>query len=282
VSSTALSAAAVPAEAGAVEPVLHLADASFSYGQQPVVHEVSATIGRGEFVVLLGANGSGKSTLVKGLLRQARLTSGTVEIFGTPQAKFRQWYRLGYVPQRATLTGSLPASVREVVSCGRLPRRRWWQPGLNSTDQQAITSAMTTVGVQELGRHRLASLSGGQQRRVLLARALAGQPDVLLLDEPMAGVDLASQEILAQVLADLHTGGTTIVLVAHELGPLANHLQRAIILRQGRIDADVPVSETAQLPHWECHTLADHVAAHCDPPLAVAAAAPSGWLAGQP
>ena len=264
------------------QPVLRLSQASFGYGQAPVVFQASATIHTGEFVVLLGANGSGKSTLVKGVLRQARLMAGEVEVFATPQQKFRQWHRLGYVPQRATVTGSLPASAWEVVSCGRLPRQPWYRPTLTSTDRQAITEAMTTTGVASLACRRLASLSGGQQRRVLLARALAGQPEVLLLDEPMAGVDLSIQEILAHVLATLHAAGTTIVLVAHELGPLATHVQRAIILREGRIDADVPVSQTAHLPHWECHTLADHVTTHCDPPAATSAGPiPSGWLGGQ-
>lgn len=264
-----------PSQHPPASPVVQLHHASFAYSHRPVVHEASLSIAAGEFVVLLGANGSGKSTLVKGILRQARLAEGSVEIFSTAQQKFRQWWRVGYVPQRATLAGSLPASAREVVACGRLPQVRWWRR-FSPADHQAIDAALDTVGAGQLGSQRLASLSGGQQRRVLLARALAGQPQVLLLDEPMAGVDLASQEILAGVLARLHEQGVTIVLVAHELGPLASHIQRAIIMRDGRISADVPVNETSTLPHWECHTLADHVAAHCDPP---ADAQPHSWLA---
>jgi zinc transport system ATP-binding protein len=131
----------------------------------------------------------------------------------------------------------MPVTAQEVVSSGRLARTRPWRP-FGPADREAVAAAFETVGLAGLERHNIATLSGGQQRRVLIARALAAGPEVLVMDEPTAGVDAASQESLATTLADLVRLGTTVLLVAHELGPVASLISRSVIVRDGVIVYD--------------------------------------------
>ena len=175
----------------------------------------------GEFVALLGANGSGKSTLVRAHDRAAALTAGSVSLFGTPHADFRDWHRIGFVPQRASAGSGVPATVWEVVASGRLTRRRLLRPLDARRPRARSTMPSTSSACATARRDGVSQLSGGQQQRVLIARALAGEPDLLFLDEPTAGVDLPNQQALADALGVLKARGATIVLVAHELGPMA-------------------------------------------------------------
>lgn len=199
-----------------------------------VLRRVSAEVKDGEVVAVLGANGSGKSTLVRALIGLVPLREGEASLFGRPLSQFREWRRIGYVPQRTTAAAGVPATVREVVTSGRLAYTGVLGR-LGKSDRVAIDDALATVGLTDRGRDSVAQLSGGQQQRVLIARALATRPDLLILDEPMAGVDLASQRALADTLARLHADGTTILLVLHEPGPLAPLIDRAIVLRDGRV-----------------------------------------------
>lgn len=198
-------------------------------------------IAAGEVVGVLGPNGSGKSTLVRGLLGLAHVQGGSIDVFGSDRRQFKQWHRIGYVPQRETVSGGIPSTVREVVSSGRLnrlsPLRR-----MGSADRVAIDDAIETVGLTHKARASLATLSGGQQRRTLIARALASAPELLVLDEPTAGVDAANQQVLAETLAKLAARGTTIVLITHELGPATPVVTRTIALRAGAIVHDGPAS----------------------------------------
>jgi zinc transport system ATP-binding protein len=217
-------------------------DASVSLQGRPVVRRVDLAVGTGEFVTLLGANGSGKSTLVRAAVGLLPLTSGSLELFGTPVSRFADWRRVGYVPQRSTAQSGVPATVREVVGTGllaRRPRMGWPRRG----DRDAVTGAIDLVRLGDRARDSVARLSGGQQQRVMIARALAGQPDLLILDEPTAGVDHASQLVLAELFAELVARGTTVLLVAHELGPLAVLVDRAVVLRDGRKVFEGPPAE---------------------------------------
>lgn len=223
------------------DDVLALRGATIGYGGVPVIRDTDLHIRAGEVVAVLGPNGSGKSTLLKGLLGLIRLSAGSREIYGKPASAFRQWHRLGYVPQRMAASGVLPASVAEVVMSGRLSRMRRFLPA-RKADSAATHHALEAVGLADLSSDSMAQLSGGQQRRVLVARALAGGPDVLLLDEPLAGVDLLSQEVLAGALHRLVEAGTTVVVVAHELGPLRPLITRVVAMRDGRITYDGPLS----------------------------------------
>ena len=237
-------------------------------GGRPVLRGNDLSVHEGEFVALMGANGSGKSTLVRALTGLRPLTSGTVNLFGTPLADFHEHQRIGFVPQRATATGGVPASVREVVASGRLTRRGVLRP-MGRADRRAIADALEVAGLADLAGDGVATLSGGQQQRVLIARALAGEPDLFFLDEPTAGVDLPNQRALADALHTLSQRGATVVLVAHELGPLAPLVDRAVVLRDGRVAYDgPPLSEEAVHSHHHetaaSHDHAPHVASPFD------------------
>jgi zinc transport system ATP-binding protein len=215
-----------------------------SYDGRPVLRGVTLQVRAGEVVAILGANGSGKSTLVKAVLGLLPLTAGEVRLFDTPRRRFRDWRRIGYVPQRLGAGSGVPATVREVVSSGRLARRGFLRPATGA-DRAAVAAALTDVGLLDRAADPVATLSGGQQQRVLIARALAGEPELLVLDEPTAGVDAASQRAFADALAGFVAGGGTVLLVAHELGPLHPLVTRAVVVHHGEIVHDGPVPEPA-------------------------------------
>ncbi len=225
-----------------LNPVAEVRSADVAIGGRPVLRGVDLTVDPGEFLALMGPNGSGKSTLVRAMTGLRPLLAGSVRLFGTPLADFHDWHRIGYVPQRPSAASGVPTSVREVVASGRLTRRRLLRP-LGRADRVAIDEALQVVGLADRARDGVSTLSGGQQQRVLIARALAGEPELFFLDEPTAGVDLANQEALARALRILDQRGATIVLVAHELGPLAPLVDRTVVLRDGRIAYDGPALE---------------------------------------
>ena len=229
---------------GAPTPVIELQAAAFGYAGRPATEDLTLRIHRGEVVALLGPNGSGKSTLVRGLLGLNEHLGGRVELFGRPLAQVRRRTALGYVPQRHTLSVSVRSTAREVVATGRLPHRPWWRPA-GRRDRALIEGALDTVGLADRADTDVATLSGGQQRRVLIARALAGQPEVLAMDEPTAGVDAASQDVLAQVLRRLAGTGVTMLVVTHELAALREIVDRIVELDGGRIIVDGTAAEYA-------------------------------------
>jgi zinc transport system ATP-binding protein len=220
--------------------VIALDGVAVGYGERPVVEDVDLVVRRGDVVALVGANGSGKTTLVRGMLGLAPVLAGRVELLGSPAATFRERWRIGYVPQRHTAGGGVPSSVQEVVASGRLARRRLLSPA-TAADRLAIREALETVGLADRRHAPVATLSGGQQRRTLIARALAADPDVLLMDEPTAGVDAAGQESLVRTLTRLVGQGLTLVVVTHEIEPLVGLLTRVVEMREGRVVRDEPL-----------------------------------------
>lgn len=219
--------------------VLEFEGAAIGYEGHAVVDDLTVTVSAGEVVAVLGANGSGKSTIVRGLFGLAELHAGSVRVFGVDRDRFRAWRRVGYVPQSQTVAAGMPTTVREVVSSGRLAGLAPWRR-FSDADRAAVAAAIESVGLTAVTRSPVAKLSGGQQRRVLIARALAGEPEVLVLDEPTAGVDAANQEALASILGSLHGHGLTIVLIAHELGPVAPLVSRVLVMRHGAVVFDGP------------------------------------------
>jgi zinc transport system ATP-binding protein len=242
-------------------PVIAVEHASFGYTDSPVVHDVSLSVSPGEVVALLGANGSGKSTLVKGILGLNEQLGGEVRLFGVRREDFDEHPRLGYVPQRHTLSASVRATVEEIVAVGRLSHRRWWQPRLGDAgDSGIISRCLEVVGLADRANADVSTLSGGQQRRVLIARAMASHPDILVMDEPTAGVDTANQEILAGVLARLASQGTTMLIVTHELEALAGIVTRIVVMSSGRVVFDGPPADfesaepgLGEVEHWHHH-----------------------------
>ncbi|HEX5740601.1 MAG TPA: ATP-binding cassette domain-containing protein [Pilimelia sp.] len=242
-----------------------------AYGDRYVLRDATATLRPGEVVAVMGANGSGKSTLVRAALGLIPTAAGQVRLFDTPLRRFRAWRRVGYVPQRLGAGSGVPATAAEVVSAGllagrgplRLPRRR---------DRAAVASALGAVGLADRARDPVATLSGGQQQRVLIARALVGRPDLLVLDEPTAGVDAASQEAFAAALGRFAAGGGTVLVVLHEAGPLRPLLTRALVVRHGEIAHDGAVPEPTGEHASPGH---DHVHPH-GPPNGTAGDRPEG------
>ncbi len=228
---------------------------------RPVLHDVDLAVERGGVVALLGANGSGKSTLVRAVLGLVPVASGSVELFGVDRRSFHDWSRIGYVPQRVSASSGVPATVTEVVASGRLTGRSWYRPSTRA-DRAAVRRAIATVGLTDRARDSVSRLSGGQQQRTLIARALSRDPELLLLDEPIAGVDRASQEALADALRLLAAQGTTVLVVLHELGLLSPLIDRVVVLREGRVTYDgAPPRGALFDPHDTSHDH-DHVHPH--------------------
>jgi zinc transport system ATP-binding protein len=205
---------------------------SFSFGTDPVLEDVDLTLHRREFVALVGPNGSGKSTLLRVLLGLLRPDAGTVRILGETPDRLAERWRVGYVPQRPALARDLPATVEEIVSAGRLARRGWWRR-LTRVDREAVEHAMASVALLELRARRVSELSGGQQQRAFIAKALASEPDVLVLDEPVAGVDAESQRLFRDSLTHMiEEHDASVLLASHELGAVASDLTRVVVLKR--------------------------------------------------
>ena len=196
-----------------------------------ILSNIDFTIPAGEFVAILGSNGSGKTTLMRAILGLMPVTSGQVDLFDTPLPRFRAWERIAYVPQRLHSAGAVPVSVHEVVGASlispqhRLPRRG---------DRRAVRDALELVGLEDRRKDRFDALSGGQQRRVMIAAALAKNADAYILDEPTAGVDAESQEHIAATFQRLRDMGRTTLLVTHELGTFASLATRIVVLGSRR------------------------------------------------
>jgi zinc transport system ATP-binding protein len=230
------------ASAASAAPIVSLRGATFGYADTPVVRHVTLDVHPGEVVAILGPNGAGKSTVVKGLLGLSDRLGGEVDLFGTPLDRFARsgdHARLGYVPQRHTLSGSVRATATEIVATGRLVRQSWFgRP--SADDRRVIARALDVVGLADRAGTDVSTLSGGQQRRVLIARALAAQPDVLLMDEPTAGVDTANQHVLAEVLGRLAAQGVTMLVVTHELDAFVDVVTRVVVVDRGGVTFDGP------------------------------------------
>ncbi len=219
-------------------PVVETRQLNVSLGGLPVLRAVNMAVQPGEMVALMGGNGSGKTTLVRTLLGLIGFQSGSVSLFGIPIADFRHWSRVGYVPQRGAVS-IRHATVSEVVSTGRLAHRRPFVPA-SRHDRDLVARALDQVGLADRSRTPFLHLSGGQQQRVLIARALVSEADLLILDEPFAGVDLRAQDALAELIGGLNARGLTVLVVLHETGALSPLLHRAVVLREGRIASDGP------------------------------------------
>ena len=213
-------------------PVLKADRVSFSYGKTQVLEDVSLEIDPGAFVALVGPNGSGKSTLLRVLLGLLPPSRGKVRLLGSDPTTLRERWRIGYVPQRPDLDTELPVTVEEVVATGRLARRGWVRRP-KAEDRLAVEHAIESVALGDLRRRPVRELSGGQQQRTFIARAFASEPDLLVLDEPIAGVDAGSQRRFRDSLAHLVAEhGSAVLLVSHELTAVADEVDRVIVLKR--------------------------------------------------
>jgi zinc transport system ATP-binding protein len=224
--------------------VLALERVSFAYGSGPLVlRDVSLAVEQGEFVAIAGPNGGGKTTLLRLVLGLERPAAGRVRV---------ETRRLGYLAQRAEAGVDAPLTVRELVGAGRVARTRLVGP-LAPKDRDAVREAIVRVGLGRLADSRLRTLSGGQQQRAFIAKALAAEPELLVLDEPTTGVDAESQEAIAELLERLRSAlGMTILYVSHEFGAVERFVERVVLVR-GEIVFDGPPSELPGVWHDPSH-----------------------------
>ncbi len=195
------------------DTLVKISGVSFSYNGEPAVSDINLEIKRGEFLGIIGPNGSGKTTLLKLILRLLKPQQGSIQLFGQDMNQFKDWSKIGYVPQRAgSNVTSFPISVEEVV-------------GMSGANEKAVMNALVEVEMVEHRKRLLRELSGGQQQRVFIARALATKPELLILDEPTVGVDVDSQAKFYQLLRDLnHNLSLTLALVSHDIDVVAHEV----------------------------------------------------------
>ncbi|CAN5701490.1 metal ABC transporter ATP-binding protein [soil metagenome] len=212
---------------------IELSSVSFAYrAGHHVLEGVDLRIGEGAFVAIAGPNGGGKTTLVRIILGLERPSEGTASLYGEPAHRFSRRRTLGYLAQRSELGGDAPATVREVVSAGRLAAGGLLGP-LRRRDRELVTEAIERVGLGDFADTPVQTLSGGMQQRAFIAKALAGESSILVRDEPTTGVDAGSQESLASLLARLHSElGATILYVSHEFGAVEQFVERLVLVRR--------------------------------------------------
>lgn len=240
-------------ESAGSEIVLEASRLTVAYGPHTVLREVDLTVRRGEFVAISGPNGGGKTTFIKASVGLVRPQGGTLEVLGRPAGDSDALRRIGYVPQRLRIPHDFPGTVREVVRSGAWAGAGLWHR-LPDRAEKSISRAIDACGLGDILRRRVGQLSGGMQQRVFLARALAASPEILLLDEPIAGVDLPSQMEFREILARLsESESMTVVVVIHEYGPFEGLVSRLVILAERVLyDGRAPQHEGATHEH---HTL---------------------------
>jgi len=204
----------------------------FRYDGVPVLEDVNLTVEAGDFLGLIGPNGSGKTTLLKIILGLLTPTAGQVRLFGKSPEAFREWHRVGYVPQRALLDPALPVTVQEVVATGLVPSLALFGRG-GAPGRTRVREALGLAGMEAHAGTRIGALSAGQQQRVLIARALVLEPELLLLDEPTGGVDPEAQGTFHALLRHLnHDRRVTLILVSHDIGVVTREVTRVACLNR--------------------------------------------------
>jgi len=218
-------------------PIISIKNLNYSIGEQRILSNISFDINRGAYVALLGPNGGGKSTLIKLILSLLTPYSGDIEILSVEQKKFKEYYKIGYVPQNVSLfDNNFPLSVYETVALGLSSQKHWFSFLLTEEDKEDIDRVLDRVDITHLKDKNLSQLSGGQRQRVMIARALVSQPEILILDEPSTGVDIASQEKFYQFLKRLNREqNLTIIFITHDLGVIVDDVTNVLAVNQTMI-----------------------------------------------
>ena len=241
VSEPRQDAAASPAPSARPEPpAIEVHDLTVAYRTQPVLWDVDLHLPENQLIAIVGPNGAGKSTLLKAILGLVRPITGWVEIFGEPYARRRSW--VGYVPQRESVDWDFPTTALDVVTMGLYGRMGWFRRPARRHRETAL-ECLEKVGLRELAGRQISQLSGGQQQRVFLARALAQDARLYLMDEPFAGVDATTERAILTLLQELRSQGRTVVAVHHDLQTVADYFDHVVLLNM-RLVAAGPVSET--------------------------------------
>lgn len=208
-------------------PALEIRDLTLAYQSDPVLWDVDMTVPTGSLTAIVGPNGAGKSTLIKAAMELIPRSSGSVRFFGLPLSQARK--RIAYVPQRSAVDWDFPITAEGVVLMGLYPRLGWFRlPGSRERDE--VKRCLQQVGMSEFAKRPVSDLSGGQQQRIFLARALAQQADLMLMDEPFAAVDAATERDLASLLREIRDQGRTAVVVHHDLESVRELFDRVLLL----------------------------------------------------
>ncbi len=214
-------------------PLVELRHTTAGYDQQPIWRDLDFTLAPGQFAAIVGPSGSGKSTLLKHILGLLPCSTGTVCL--------RQRLTMGYVPQRETIAWNFPVTVEQVVRMGRYRQTSRW-PWASREDRRQTAIWLKRLGLAAYAKRHIEELSGGQQQRVFLARALIAKPQLLLLDEPTAGVDMKTQHDILHLLRELNGEGITILLTTHDLNTIASHVPWVICFNRGIIAQGPPAA----------------------------------------
>ena len=216
------------------ERLVALRGLTAGYERTVALRGVDFALRRGEFAGVVGPSGSGKTTLLRAITGQVRRFAGTLETYPRPG---EHALRLGYVPQVDTIDWNFPLTVEQTVLLGR-GREMGWRPWPRRRDRELAAHILERLGIEHLANRQIRALSGGQQQRTFLARALIGEPDLLLLDEPTSGVDIKTRHEIMHLLGELNRAGATILLTTHDLNAVASHLPRLVCVGAGEIVAD--------------------------------------------
>ena len=222
---------------------LEIRNASIGYGDKIVLHDLTFSVPHGARVAVVGPNGAGKSTLFKALVGLLPLRSGQIFIHGLPLGNHKDC--VAYVPQREDVDWRFPVTVRDVVMMGRYDHQGWFR-GASREDQQAVGNSLAQMGIANLAGSSISELSGGQQQRVFLARALAQEPHILLMDEPFTGVDMTTQDATLDLLDDLRPADVTAMIATHDINLAAEKFDLLLLLNHRLIAFGTPAEVMKQ------------------------------------
>lgn len=225
-------------------PILKVSGLTVHYHDAPVLWDIDFELPRGTFVGILGPNGAGKSTLIKAILGLIPAVSGSIWVDNKPIREMRK--KIAYVPQREAVDWDFPITVRQLVLMGCYPRLGYLQP-ISKKDQQVCLECLEKVGIIDYADRQISQLSGGQQQRAFLARALMQEADIYFLDEPLAGVDHTTEEIVIGLLSDLVKQNKTVLMVHHDLNKVEEYFSWVLMLNM-RLIALGPTRETFTRP----------------------------------
>lgn len=217
------------------QSILDIDKVSFSYRDQKVITDLSFSASERDFVGVIGSNGTGKTTLLKMIVGLLPPSEGTIKLFGEPIQKFKDWERIGYVPQKNSFNPLFPATAREVVLSGLYSNRKLFKR-MNRSDIQKCEDALEVMRITDIAHKRIGQLSGGQQQRVFLARALINHPDLLILDEPTVGIDVQTQADFFELIFHMHAHHhMTFLMVSHDIEMIEGYLGKEPRERSGGI-----------------------------------------------
>ena len=245
-------------------PIFDVKNVNYFVNGQSVLKNISLEVHNGQYIAIIGPNGGGKTTLIRLLLGLEKPTSGEIKLYGKRIKNFKEWRKIGYVPQRASLVdANFPATVSDIVKMGRVASKKFFF-SVDKDETHIIEEAMKKMDVLDLQDKMIGTLSGGQRQRVMIARALASQPEILILDEPNTGVDMVSQKRFYALLSHLNKEeNMTILFITHDVGVIANDIGRLFTINQQVSICNTPketlsCDEMSALYGIETHSIHQH------------------------